>query len=62
MKKKYISPEANYIERREITSGKHIGMGGFSIGTDTMHADVGYFDEDADEENWTQVGNLWDSE
>ncbi len=37
-------------------------MGGTSVGTDTMHANSEFFDEDIDEDHWAHVGNLWDVE
>lgn len=62
MKKNYISPVSNNIERRNTADIRHIGMGGTSIGTDTMHADTGFFDEEPEGEDWAQMGNLWDTE
>lgn len=62
MKKDYVSPASSNIGHRNTADTSHVGMGGTSVGTDTMHANSEFFDEEIDEDHWAHVGNLWDVE
>ncbi|MBR4388976.1 MAG: hypothetical protein IKT00_13775 [Prevotella sp.] len=60
MKKEYIAPIAGYTERMTSDNSNRPGFGVTSRGAVTMHTNDSFFEEDTNEENWAQVGSLWD--
>ena len=60
MKKDYIAPISGYMEQQTSYRGERPGFGEVSRGAGSMHTNDSFFEEDTNEENWAQVGNLWD--
>ena len=48
------------MEQQTSYRGERPGLGDASKGATVMHTNDSFFEEDTDEENWAQVGNLWD--
>ena len=63
MKKEYIAPEVRNMTRfAGDRSYNELQLGGYSVGTDVMHTNSSFFEEDDLQEGWTYSSNLWDVE